>query len=157
MIISSAAGDSDIDSSAESAKQALLSFQIQMYELEDLFSDQGKTEFLIVTIPTELAVRESVRLLNELTFEAPDMPIKVRHVVANQVLKDDGSDVGIFLNRVSENQRASIKQLRRFVNEDCDGDIQLTEVPYLDTEPRGVYGLKALSTELLRTEQFCKI
>ena len=158
MIISSATGtaDSDFDSGAQSAKQALLSFQIQMYELEDLFSDQEKTEFLIVTIPTELAVRESVRLLNELTFEAPDMPIKVRHVVANQVLKDDGSDVGLFLNRISETQRASITQLRRFLDEN-DGNIQLTEVAYLDTEPRGVYGLKALSTELLHNEQFCKI
>ncbi len=155
-MISSAAGDSDIDNSTQSAKQALLSFQIQMYELEDLFSDKDKTEFLIVTIPTELAVRESVRLLNELTFEAPEMPIKVRHVVANQVLKDDGSDVGLFLNRISETQRSSITQLRRFLN-DNGGDIQLTEIPYLDTEPRGVYGLKALSTELLRSEFFCKI
>lgn len=153
MMISST---TDIDSSAQSAKQALLSFQIQMYELEDLFSDQEKTEFVIVTIPTELAVRESVRLLNELTFEAPDMPIKVRHVVANQVLKDDGSDVGLFFKRISETQRASISELKRFLVE-SDGNIHLTEVAYLDTEPRGVYGLKALSAELLQYEQFCKI
>ena len=155
MMISSAAGEADLENGAQSAQQALLSFQIQMYELEDLFSDQEKTEFLIVTIPTELAIRETVRLLNELTFEAPDLPIKVRHVVANQVLKDDGADIGLFLNRISETQRTSIYQLRCFLEE--SDKIQLTEVAYLDTEPRGVYGLKALSVELLHNEQLCKI
>jgi arsenite-transporting ATPase len=156
MISSAVSGEADVNNSAQSAKQALLSFQIQMYELEDLFSNQEKTEFLIVTIPTELAVRESVRLLNDLTFEAPDQPIKVRHVVANQVLRDDNSDVGLFLNRLRETQRSSMSQLRQFL-EDDHGDIQLTEVAYLDTEPRGVYGLKALSIELLKNEILCKI
>ena len=39
-----------------------------------------------MTIGTELAVRESVRLMNDLTFGDPDMPIRVRNVVVNQVL-----------------------------------------------------------------------
>ena len=51
-----------------------------------MFADPAATEFLIVTIGTELAVRESVRLLNDLTFGDPDMPIRVRNVVVNQVL-----------------------------------------------------------------------
>eukprot|EP00957_Ditylum_brightwellii_P159546 12145534-Ditylum_brightwellii.AAC.1 len=83
-----------------------------MYDLEDLFADVKQTEFLIVTVPTELAVRESVRLLNDLTFEAPDMPIKVRNVVANQVLNDDEDDVKSFLNRISDGQSSSIRELK---------------------------------------------
>ena len=111
MMISNAAGGDDIDDTVQAAERALLSFQFQMYDLEDIFSDPSATEFLIVTVPTELAVRESVRLLNDLTFEAPDMPIKVRNVVANQVLKDDGSDVATFLNKIAQGQQASIRDL----------------------------------------------
>jgi arsenite-transporting ATPase len=155
MMIANAAGSmgngmrsEDLEESAVAAKRALLSFQSQMYDLEDLFSNADQTEFLIVTVPTELAVRESVRLLNDLTFEAPDMPIKVRNVVANQVLKNDGSDVGTFLSRVADVQKSSIRELRDAAND----SIEITEVPYLDTEPRGVFGLKALSAELLKNQ-----
>ena len=116
--------------------------------MEDLFANPDQTEFLIVTVPTELAVRESVRLLNDLTFESPDMPIKVRNIVVNQVLKDDGSDVTTFLSRVSDGQTSSIKNL-----EQAMGAVQnppaITKVQYLDTEPRGVFGLKVLGDALM--------
>lgn len=151
MMISNAAKGEDLDETVKSAKNALLSFQFQMYDLEDIFSNAEQTEFLIVTVPTELAVRESVRLLNELTYEAPDMPIKVRNVVANQVLKDDGSDVAIFLNKVAVGQQNSICDLRNEAN-NLGIPIEITEVPYLDTEPRGVFGLKVLSAELLKED-----
>jgi anion-transporting ArsA/GET3 family ATPase len=65
-----------------------------MYDLEDMFADPETTEFLVVTIGTELAVRESVRLLNDLTFGDPDMPIRVRNVVVNQVLDGAGGAGG---------------------------------------------------------------
>ncbi len=152
MMISNAAGGEELDETAQAAKRALLSFQFQMYDLEDIFSDAKQTEFLIVTVPTELAVRESVRLLNDLTFEAPDMPIKVRNIVANQVLKDDGSDVSTFLNKVSEVQQASIRDLSDAVNR-SGITIETTQVPYLDTEPRGVFGLKVLSEQLLKEDE----
>ena len=88
MLLASAATKNkyDLDDAAETAKSALLKFQVSMYDLEDLFADPAATEFLIVTIGTELAVRESVRLMNDLTFGDPDMPIRVRNVVVNQVL-----------------------------------------------------------------------
>ena len=35
---------------------------------DDLFADLSVTEFLAVTIWTELTVRESIQLLNDLTF-----------------------------------------------------------------------------------------
>ena len=154
MMISNAAprNGEDLDEAAQAAKRALRAFQFQMYDLEDIFSNAEQTEFLIVTVPTELAVRESVRLLNDLTFDAPDMPIKVRNVVANQVLKDDGSDVSTFLNRVADGQKSSIRDLRAEADR-LGLPIEITEVPYLDTEPRGVFGLKVLSTELLKEDQ----
>lgn len=50
-----------IQTAGTAAKSNLLTFQLQMYDLEDLFANPDQTEFMIVTVPTELAVRESVR------------------------------------------------------------------------------------------------
>mmetsp|Transcript_3756 Transcript_3756/g.8431 ORF Transcript_3756/g.8431 Transcript_3756/m.8431 type:complete len:852 (+) Transcript_3756:71-2626(+) len=145
----------DLDEAGEAAKSALLKFQVYMYDLEDLFADPSATEFLIVTIGTELAVRESVRLLNDLTFGDPDMPIRVRSVVVNQVLNcdDDESEnaekVQGFVSRLSKSQASSLREIESIVN-GMSSPPRLTKLTYLDTEPRGVYGLKALSEEFLR-------
>merc|ERR1712137_1178872 len=139
----------ELESKALAAKSQLLGFQNQMYDLEDMFANPDQTEFLIVTVPTELAVRESVRLLNDLTFDAPDMPIKVRNVVANQVLKDDGSDVDTFLQKVHAGQADSIQDLRSAASSQPQPPT-ITEVQYLDTEPRGVFGLKILAEALMK-------
>ena len=143
------AEDGGEDSAATAAKSQLIGFQLNMYDLEDLLCNPEQTEFLIVTVPTQLAVRESVRLLNDLTFEAPDMPIKVRNIVVNQVLKDDGSDVSSFLSHVSDGQVSSIKSLEQAMETYKPNPPTITKVQYLDTEPRGVFGLKVLGDALL--------
>jgi len=150
LVTSAAGGDNEaIETSAAMAKSRLLSFQVQMFDMEDLFSNPDQTEFLIVTIPTELAIRESVRLLNDLTFESPDFPIKVRNIVVNQVLKDDGSDINTFISQLSSGQTASMADLSNFLARSTDPP-RITKVRYLDTEPRGVFGLKILGDEMLR-------
>mmetsp|Transcript_17217 Transcript_17217/g.24871 ORF Transcript_17217/g.24871 Transcript_17217/m.24871 type:complete len:154 (-) Transcript_17217:74-535(-) len=153
MLINSAAGSNqeELESKALTAKSQLLGFQNQMYDLEDMFASPDQTEFLIVTVPTELAVRESVRLMNDLTFEAPDMPIKVRNVVVNQVLKDDGGDIDTFLKRVHDTQEFSISDLKTAATT-MRQPPEITEVQYLDTEPRGVFGLKMLADALVRDD-----
>ena len=147
----------DLDDAGETAKNALLKFQVSMYDLEDLFADPRSTEFLIVTIGTELAVRESVRLLNDLTFGDPDMPIRVRNVIVNQVLeKSDGEGkeekLRGFVTRLTKSQSSSIDEIRRVVDGMNDPP-RVTEVSYLDMEPRGVFGLKALSEEYLSEDK----
>ena len=151
MLVNSATGGTseDVETAGAAAKSKLLGFQFQMYDLEDMFANADQTEFLIVTVPTELAVRESVRLLNDLTFEAPDMPIKVRNIVANQVLRDDGSDIQTFLSRVRDGQEASIQELQTAASGMVTPP-EVTKVQYLDTEPRGVYGLSILASELMK-------
>ena len=152
-ITSAAGGDSEqIESAGAFAKSKLLSFQLQMYDLEDLFANAEQTEFLIVTVPTELAVRESARLLNDLTFEAPDMPIKVRNIVINQVLKENENDVETFLSHVKSGQSSSIVKLQQAVDSMANPP-RITRVPYLDTEPRGVFGLRIIADELTREEE----
>ena len=84
-----------------------------------------------------------------MTFEAPDMPIKVRNIVANQVLKDDGSDVQTFISHVSESQEAAIADLTQSLGTTGDSP-SITKVQYLDTEPRGVFSLKILGDALVK-------
>merc|ERR1712232_458472 len=123
------AATTDIDTMTEQAKTKLLSFQMQMYDLEDIFSNAEQTEFLVVTIPTELAVRESIRLVNDLTFEAPDMPIRVRSVVVNQVLPDeeedddDNSTIQGYVEQVRNGQLMSIQMLKNFMLEHNEVEI----------------------------------
>lgn len=149
MLIASAASGEDMEAATAKAESTLLSFQLQMWDLEDLFSDPETTEFMIVTVPTELAVRESVRLLNDLTFEAPDMPIKVRNVVVNKVLSEDGSDLDTFVTKIQEGQSSSMQILESAIDKMAKKP-EVTKVQYLDTEPRGVFGLKVLAEELLK-------
>lgn len=141
----------DLDDAAETAKNALLKFQVSMYDLEDLFADSTATEFLIVTIGTELAVRESVRLLNDLTFGDPDMPVRVRSVVVNQVLDsskgENDEELQGFATRLAKSQSSAIHLIQRAVS-GASNPPRVTKVAMLDTEPRGVYGLKALSEQL---------
>lgn len=157
MFISSSKRADDIESAADTAKSQLLSFQLQMYDLEDMFANAKQTEFLIVTVATELAARESIRLLNDLTFEAPDMPIKVRNLVVNQVLDEsesveaagEGNIAQVFQGHVCKSQSASIAELERAAGSVAKPP-RITQVRYLDTEPRGVFGLKVLANELMR-------
>jgi arsenite-transporting ATPase len=142
-----ARGVQSLDDTADAAKAELISFQMQMYDLDEIFSNEAQTEFLIVTIPTQLAVRESIRLLNDLSFEST--PIKVRNIVVNQVLGEEDSE--IFASRVANGQIQSIERLQRSVSSLSNPPL-ITKVGNLDSEPRGVFGLKALAHEMLVEE-----
>lgn len=54
---------------------------LRQVELRDLFKNQDATEFCIVTIPTQLAIAESKRLLEALNTQG----VAVRNIVVNQV------------------------------------------------------------------------
>jgi len=155
MLVAGAAGSdaADLKNVATKAKSQLLSFQMQMYDLEDLFANSESTEFLIVTVATELAVRESARLLNELTFAEAEMQLKVRNVIVNQVLKDDGSDTRAFFSHVSRTQSNAIQALESYLASIPCSERSVTKIQLLDTEPRGVFGLKAVANELIKETQ----
>ena len=148
MLVASGGNAEKMETAASAAKSQLLSFQLQMYDLEDMFADAELTEFVIVTVATELAARESIRLLNDLTFEDPDMPVKVRNLVVNQVLSDNDSDAELFLQHVAATQQSSIQTLEHALSLQ-EHPPRITTAQYLDTEPRGVFGLKVFASELL--------
>lgn len=57
-----------------------------MEQAQALFRDPNRTQFVIVTIPTVLAVSESARLAKALVAEA----VPVRTMVVNQVNPGEG-------------------------------------------------------------------
>jgi hypothetical protein len=56
------------------------------------------------------------------------------------------------LSHLEHTQIASIAELERFTASLASPTPCITKVPYLDTEPRGVYGLKALAAELVKQD-----
>ena len=94
-------------------------------------------------IGTELAVRESVRLMNDLTSGDPDMLICVRNMVVNQFLEEGGDDgeederLWGFVTRLTWSQALSTKEIWRAIDA-MDDPPRVTRATMPDTEPRGV-------------------
>ncbi|CAI7824239.1 unnamed protein product [Closterium sp. NIES-53] len=60
----------------------------RMVMVREIFRDQKATEFIIVTIPTIMAINESARLLKSLEVEG----VPVKRLIVNQILPKSNSD-----------------------------------------------------------------
>ncbi len=123
-------GSSNVDKTNERIEK----FQRSMAEAREIFRDQARSQFIIVTIPTMMAVNESSRLAEALRKE--DVP--VNYILVNQVLDGSTSDV-FFKNQFKDQQRAlgSLKSTDKQL-----GRLQVIESPVLDLEVRGVPALQ---------------
>lgn len=123
--------------------------QTSISQIQRTLKDSGQTQFVIVTIPTILAVAESKRLLSSLQSEG----ISVSNIVCNQVLSPF-SDLQYMKTR-SVGQQKCIESMLQFVqtmpataragvseSHAPPPPIEGTEVPFVDTEVRGVFGLR---------------
>ncbi|GMH75071.1 hypothetical protein TrST_g4998 [Triparma strigata] len=120
----------------EAAKVKLLGFQLKMFELDELFGDPEKSEFVIVTIATEMAVKESVRLFEEL--KNGEVRVKVENVVVNQVAVEGGESG---MDRIRGGQKKILDKFDEFAKEE---GIDITRVALTDEEPKSEYGLRSL-------------
>ena len=99
----------------------------------ELFRDSETTQFVIATIPTVLAARESARLSGALRKEG----VPLRTVVANQILtKASGQQ---FLDTKRRDQAQAIATL---MGSPLAGPLQITLAPLLELEARGVPALR---------------
>lgn len=139
----------------------------QMRRLQDILHNSKECEFIVVTIPTELAVEESRRLLASLK----QSNIQVRRMLINQILlqtsnessqdiNDTGEEkvrrfeeydkrVNSYLNKLRYGQNKSIEKLEGIARV-CDVD--LIKIPYFDMEVRSVYGLRALGNVIFPSD-----
>ncbi|CAM9691052.1 unnamed protein product [Scytosiphon promiscuus] len=133
-------GGGGIVEKADVAVEKLQGYKERMVELRDLFKNQDATEFCIVTIPTQLAIAESKRLLEALNTQG----IAVRNIVVNQIVSPDSSPE--YVARLHKGQSACIKRLQKLADGTGDGTLDVSPVPFFDMEVAGVYPLRYLGT-----------
>ena len=82
-------GDSGAQERAQTldnAMEKLEDFKVKMSKVEERLRDKDTTSFLVVTVPTTLAVKESTRLVSELRKQG----IAVSDIVVNQCVGEIG-------------------------------------------------------------------
>ncbi|XP_019413754.1 PREDICTED: ATPase GET3-like [Lupinus angustifolius] len=110
-------------------------------KIRDLFHDPETTEFIIVTIPTVMAISESSRLHSSLKKEG----VPVKRLIVNQVLPPT-SDCK-FCSMKRKDQMRAIETIR----EDSElGGLRLCQAPLVDMEIRGVPALTFMGNMLWR-------
>lgn len=108
----------------------------RMIKVRELFRDTDSTEFVIVTIPTVMAISESSRLCSSLKKES----VPVKRLIVNQLLPPSSSDCK-FCAMKRKDQTRSLDMIQ--------GDPELSSLtvikaPLVDVEIRGVPALKFL-------------
>jgi arsenite-transporting ATPase len=108
----------------------------RMVKVRELVRDTESTEFVIVTIPTVMAVSESSRLSASLKKES----VPVKRLVVNQILPPSSSDCK-FCSIKRKDQMRALDMIR----EDSElSGLTLMEAPLVDMEIRGVPALRFL-------------
>ncbi|MCY3411905.1 MAG: ArsA family ATPase [Candidatus Heimdallarchaeota archaeon] len=107
-------------------------------KVKDLFRNEQSTEFMIASIPTIMAINESIRLSEALKIEQ----IKVKEVLINQILPENTECK--FCSVRSKGQQDNLKFIREQFSE-----YNITEIPFFDTEIRGFEGLTLMGNTIL--------
>ncbi len=137
----------------DSAMDRVEDFRRKIGRLETTLKDKSLTSFMIVTVPTKLAVQESKRLLTELRNEG----IAVNHIVVNQCVEgEDGAStseaMANYYSRRVTGQQSWITKLKTAAktvstseeyrsNGEDPSPICISELPFFDVELVGVPAL----------------
>ncbi|WVY96381.1 hypothetical protein V8G54_028532 [Vigna mungo] len=124
------------ENTRQNAADKLEKLRERMLKVRDLFRDTDSTEFVIVTIPTVMAVSESSRLSASLKKE--NVPVK--RLVVNQILPPSPSDCKFCAMKRKDQMRA----LDLIQNDPELSSLLMIQAPLVDVEIRGVPALKFL-------------
>lgn len=122
------------DEKKEDASNKLEKLRERMIKVRELFRDTESTEFVIVTIPTVMAISESSRLCASLKKEH----VPVKRLIVNQVLPPSASDCK-FCAMKRKDQTRALDMIR---NDPELMDLLLFQAPLVDVEIRGVPALR---------------
>lgn len=109
----------------------LLTLKKSVKKMKNLLQDHNKCEFIIVTIPTEMAILETVRLLEKLR----NYGIKVEQLVINNAIKFNPDCR--FCQEKSEEEQRYINQVREKFS-----DLKITIMPLESREIKGIERIK---------------
>ncbi|CAL1374238.1 unnamed protein product [Linum trigynum] len=118
----------------QDAADKLEKLRERMIKVRELFRDVDSTEFVIVTIPTVMAVSESSRLRSSL--EKENVPVK--RLIVNQILPPSVSDCKFCAMKRKDQMRA----LDMIQDDQELSTLRLIKAPLVDVEIRGVPALK---------------
>lgn len=124
------------------ASDKLEQLRERMAKVRDLFRDSDSTEFVIVTIPTVMAISESSRLHASLMKEC----IPVQRLIVNQVLPPSASDCKFCAMKRKDQVRA----LETIRSDPQLANLRLIQAPLVDVEIRGVPALKFMGDMVWR-------
>uniref|UniRef100_A0A7N0RH93 ArsA/GET3 Anion-transporting ATPase-like domain-containing protein n=1 Tax=Kalanchoe fedtschenkoi TaxID=63787 RepID=A0A7N0RH93_KALFE len=124
------------ESNQQDSADKLEKLRERMVKVRELFRDTETTEFVIVTIPTVMAVSESSRLHSSLRKE--NVPVK--RLVVNQILPASGSDCKFCAMKRKDQMRA----LDMIKSDPELSNLTLIQAPLVDMEIRGVPALRFL-------------
>ncbi|KAK2457655.1 P-loop containing nucleoside triphosphate hydrolase superfamily protein [Trifolium repens] len=120
----------------QDAADKLEKLRERMIKVRDLFRDTDSTEFVIVTIPTVMAVNESSRLSASLKKES----VPVKRLIVNQILPPSASDCKFCAVKRKDQTRAL-----DVIRSDPElSSLLMIQAPLVDVEIRGVPALKFL-------------
>ncbi|MCO5567432.1 hypothetical protein L7F22_021123 [Adiantum nelumboides] len=117
----------------DSATSKLELLKERMVMVREIFRNKESTEFVIVTIPTVMAISESGRLHRSLLKEG----VPVKRLIVNQILPPSTTDCKFCNIKRKDQQRA----LDTIQVEQSLKDLRLIESPLFDVEIRGVPAL----------------
>ncbi|KAL3646517.1 ATPase get3b [Castilleja foliolosa] len=120
----------------DDAADKLEKLRERMIKVRELFRDTSSTEFVIVTIPTVMAISESSRLCASLRKES----VPVKRLVVNQLLPPSTSDCKFCAMKRKDQTRA----LSMIQNDPELSDLTMIQAPLVDVEIRGVPALQFL-------------
>lgn len=115
---------------SDDADDFLVSMKKTVKRIDDLLRDPNRSEFIVVTIPEDMVISETDRLINSLT----EYGIKVRQLVINNVLESNGC---AFCREKAVEQQKYTSQIRRKFDE-----LDITIIP---SQPREIKGPSALA------------
>ncbi|XP_047970198.1 ATPase GET3B-like isoform X2 [Salvia hispanica] len=120
----------------EDSAEKLEKLRQRMIKVRELFRDTNSTEFVIVTIPTVMAINESSRLTASLKKER----VPVKRLVVNQVLPPSASDCKFCAMKRKDQTRA----LSMIESDPELSGLTTIQAPLVDVEIRGVPALQFL-------------
>ena len=110
-------------------------FEKRMERLEEILHNPKESEFTVVTIATEVASAETIRLLASLKDES----ISIRRLIINQVLptqiggeaSEESANLATnaYLDRLRSGQKSSINELEKLA---AATNTKLIQIPYFD-------------------------
>ncbi|KAK4480337.1 hypothetical protein RD792_013408 [Penstemon davidsonii] len=124
------------EQSKPDATEKLEKLRERMIKVRELFRDTNSTEFVIVTIPTVMAINESSRLCASLKKES----VPVKRLVVNQILPPSTSDCKFCAMKRKDQARA----LGMIESDPELSSLTMIQAPLVDVEIRGVPALQFL-------------